>query len=364
MGENKPRIGNDLGLKSVLITRFSALGDVAMTVPVLYSACQCYPQVKFVMVTRPSMTSLFINKPTNLEIVGADVKKDYKGIWGMRRLVKEMIAQYHCEAFIDLHDVIRTKLMRIFCRMHGLKVSAINKGRAHKRALTRRSNKVMLPLSSSRARYREAFFKVGMPLDITFNGLYGLQGKGPEELFMPITGEVKTTNNHWIGIAPFAAHPGKIYPVEKMEEVIRGLDKLSNCRIFIFGAGGYEQNIAERWEAEFSSVTSLAGRRYGFPAELALLSHLDLMLTMDSANMHLAAIAGTRTLSIWGATHYYCGFKGWHQRETDMIQVPLSCRPCSVFGDKKCFRGDLLCLNAIRPEIIINKIKEILSNKP
>ena len=131
-------------------------------------------------------------------------------------------------------------------------------------------------------------------------------------------------------------------------------------RIFLFGGGGNEQAVLERWAAKYSCVQSLAGKRYGFPAELALLNHLDVMLAMDSANMHLAAIAGAPTLSIWGATHPYCGFKGWRQRDDDTIQVPVPCRPCSVFGDKPCFRGDYICLTAIKPEVVYARMREKL----
>lgn len=85
------------------------------------------------------------------------------------------------------------------------------------------------------------------------------------------------------------------------------------------------------------------------------------MLTMDSANMHMAAIAGAPTVSIWGATHPYCGFKGWRQTDDSTLQLPLSCRPCSVFGDKPCQNGDLLCLSGIRPEMVYDKIAGFLS---
>lgn len=360
---NKWALANDLGLRTVLVSRFSALGDVAMTIPLLYSACECYPDIKFVMVTRPKMVGMFVNKPANLEVVGPDVKREYKGIGGIRRLAKELCEKYKPDAYIDLHDVLRTKLLRAFMRMHGVKTVKINKGRAHKRALTRRSNKVMLPQINTRQRYREAFFKVGLTLDISFQGLYGANGQGPEELYKPITPLTKQPDQYWIGIAPFAAHTGKIYPIAKMEEVVKAIDSWGNCKIFIFGAEGYEQEVAEGWQSRYPSVQSLAGKKYGFPAELSLISHLDVMLTMDSANMHLAAITGTRTVSIWGATHFYCGFKGWHQLEEDMLQVPLSCRPCSVYGDKKCYRGDYLCLNAITPETVVHKIDDVLKNE-
>ncbi|MCD8387090.1 MAG: glycosyltransferase family 9 protein [Bacteroidales bacterium] len=353
-------IGNDLGLKNVLVARFSALGDVAMTIPVLYSACKCYPGVRFIFVTRPAMTGIFLNKPDNLVVIGADVKKDYKGPKGLWRLAGELKEKYQIDAFVDLHDVLRTKLLLNFLRLKGVKTTKINKGRRHKHALTRRHNKVMLPLVSSRARYRQAFFKAGLPIESNFQGLYGASGKGDPALFQDITQGPKPQGEKWVGIAPFAAHAGKVYPIDKMAEVARALVARGDCRVFIFGAGGWEKEQAEKLEAMDSRITSLAGKRYGFPAELALLSHLDAMVTMDSANMHLAALAGVRTVSIWGATHYYCGFRAWHQSDADMVQLPLSCRPCSVFGDKKCFRGDMLCMAAIRPEVITHKINEIL----
>ena len=73
---SKAGTGNERGMLSVLLARFSAYGDVAMTVPVVYSACRCYPDVRFVLVTRPSMRAIFVNAPANLTVVGADVKQD------------------------------------------------------------------------------------------------------------------------------------------------------------------------------------------------------------------------------------------------------------------------------------------------
>lgn len=359
MARSNGAAGNPRGLQSVLIARFSAIGDVAMTVPVIYSACRCYPDVNFVMVTRPAMTSIFVNAPANLTVVGADVKDEYKGPAGMRRLVAELNAKYRFDAFIDLHDVIRTRLMGLFGLLRGIRTVRLNKGRGDKRALTRRSNKVMLPLTSQRARYREAFFKAGLPLSDRFDGLYGGRCKADPALFAKITGP-KPAGEQWIGVAPFAAHAGKIYPPEMMRQVVETISERSGARIFLFGGGQHEQEILEGWADALPAATSLAGKRYGFAAELALLNHIDVVVTMDSANMHLASIAGTPTVSVWGATHPYCGFKGWRQTDADTVQLPMTCRPCSVFGNKPCFRGDYLCLSAIKPEAIVAKVAEKL----
>lgn len=360
-----PQSNNTKGIRTALLSRFSAFGDVAMTVPVVYSACRCYPEVHFVLVTRPSMTSIFVNAPANLTLVGADVKNEYDGVAGIRRLASKLYADYRPDIFIDLHNVLRTKLLGAFLRLKGVPGVQIFKPRAKRKALTRRHNKVMLPLISQRARYREAFFKAGLPLVDKFDGLYNGRGTAPDAEYAVITAP-KPSGQHWIGIAPFAAHSGKVYPVELMEKVVarfqEDADGGKDLRIFLFGGGEKEQKILDGWAKAYPVASNLAGKRYGFKAELALLNHLDVMLSMDSANMHLSAIAGTPTVSIWGATHPYCGFKGWRQSDADMLQVPLPCRPCSVFGDKPCHRGDLQCLAGIRPDAVYEKLTQHLTD--
>lgn len=359
------RTGNHRGLVNVLVARFSAFGDVAMTVPVLYSVCRCYPDVRFVFVTRPSMIGIFVNPPANLVLVGADVRDTYKGVAGLRRLVATLIRDYEIDAFVDLHNVLRTRVMSFFARLSGIHTYRIVKPRSKRRALTRRRNKVMLPLTSQRARYREAFFHAGLPVSDRFAGLYDGHGAAPAALFSAIAdASARPCGERWIGIAPFAAHKGKIYPPELMEQVVARLTASETpVRVFLFGGGAAEKEILDGWAGRYDNVVSLAGKKAGFAVELALINHLDVMLSMDSANMHLAAIAGTPTVSVWGATHPYCGFRGWRQSDSDCIQLPLSCRPCSVFGNKLCYRGDYLCLNAIKPELVVNKLMSIISEK-
>lgn len=352
---------NPRGIITALVARFSAIGDVAMTVPVLYSACRCYPDIRFIMVTRPAMTSIFVNAPDNLIVVGADVKEEYNGVNGMRRLVGMLNRKYHIDVFLDLHGVIRTHLMALFCRLRGKRVYTINKGRDAKKALTRSVNKVMLPLISQRARYREVFFQAALPVSEHFNGLFDGRKKAAPALFAAITPPPQP-GEQWVGIAPFAAHQGKIYPLEMMQEVVVRLAALPHTKIFLLGGGGREQETLDGWASGLANVQSLAGKRYGFGAELALFNHLDVMLTMDSSNMHLASIAGTPTISVWGATHPYCGFKAWRQSDSDCLQLPLTCRPCSVFGNKPCRRGDYLCLSGIKPEAVYKKVMEKLKN--
>ncbi|MBP5712127.1 MAG: glycosyl transferase family 1, partial [Prevotella sp.] len=95
--------------------------------------------------------------------------------------------------------------------------------------------------------------------------------------------------------------------------------------------------------------------------ELILMSHLDLMISMDSANMHLASLVNTPVVSVWGATHPYAGFLGWNQSPENIVQMDLPCRPCSVYGRKQCLRGDIACMGSITPQSIVDKVEAILS---
>lgn len=345
--------------KNLLIARFSALGDVAMTIPVVYSVCRCNPDMRFIFITKPAQEGLFVNPPENLVVRGIDVKEKYRSLGDFFRLFKELRKEYDIDGFADLHGVLRSFMLGIACTLHGVKWRTIRKGRMNKRALTRPRNKIMLPLLSSRARYREVFYGFGYVLEEKFKSIYG-DGKGDPAMFAQITSP-KQDGEKWIGIAPFAKHKGKIYPVNLMEKVIAELSSQPDVKIFLFGGGEEERKVLVDWAQRYPRTISLADKRHGFPVELALLSHLDTLVSMDSANMHLASLVNVRVVSIWGATHPYCGFKGFKQREKDIVQLPMTCRPCSVFGNKPCSRGDYHCLAGIPPQIIVNKVNSIVN---
>ena len=162
-----------------------------------------------------------------------------------------------------------------------------------------------------------------------------------------------------IGIAPFAQYAEKMYPLQKMKVVVQELAKENNT-ILLFGGGENEAIVPQQWADEINDVNNLAGK-FSFTEELAIISNLQLMVSMDSANMHLASLYNVPVVSIWGATHPYAGFYGWAQLPANAIQIDLYCRPCSVFGNKPGYRGDLLCLHSIAPLTIYNKVMENIS---
>ena len=336
--------------KTVLITRFSAVGDIAMTIPLLYSLSESYPEHRFIFVSRERFGQFFIDKPTNLEFIGINLD-NYKGIRGLYRLYRELSAQ-EPDMFADLHDVLRTKILRTYFRLFGgVKVKSIDKGRKEKRALTKESNSQKRQLKSTFERYRDVFTRLGLPFKPQFVSLFK-EGKGD-------IGEFYTTLPHkgddrWVGIAPFARHKGKIYPLEKMEKVVEILSGEEKMKLLFFGNGPEEEKIINNWCSKYPNTVSFIGKS-NFNGELRLISHLDAMVCMDSANMHMASLAGVPAISIWGATSPLAGFLGWQQRREDCIELPLECRPCSIFGNKPCRFGDYRCMN-IAPQVVAERI--------
>lgn len=338
--------------KKLLVIRFSALGDVAMTIPIVYSLAAASPQTDITVLSRKQFAGLFAHSPSNVHFMGVDLEQ-YKGIPGLWKLFR-LFKQEGFQAVADLHDVLRTKVLRTLFRLSGISCAHIHKGRAEKQALTHEHNKKIRQLDTSFSRYHKVFQKLGYDFPLTFHSLFAQQPQNEEQIAQFI-GDKAKGEYKWIGIAPFAKHQGKIYPLPLMEEVVKLLSADNRLRIFLFGGGKDETETLTQWASKYNHVFSCAGR-FSFDEELALMSRLDVMLSMDSGNMHLASLVGTPVVSIWGATHPYAGFMGWNQPGKNALQVNMPCRPCSVYGDKPCLRGDYACMNAIRPYQVVEAL--------
>jgi ADP-heptose:LPS heptosyltransferase len=344
----------------ILVIRFSAMGDVAMAVPVVYSVATQYPDVRITVLSRAFARPFFEDLAPNVHFMEADIKGEYRGMKGLNALYRRLAAKQFTKV-ADLHNVLRSEYLRLRFNMGRYRVEHINKHRADRRALVAHYNKVRKQLPSSFENYAEVFAKLGYPLkEISFRSLFPEEGGNLN--LLPAAIGPKKSFQQWIGIAPTAAHQGKEYPLPLMHEVLRQLTaRHPQARIFLFGRGDRECQLFRQWCEEFPQCLSVGEHTENMQQELILMSHLDLMVSMDSANMHLASLTATPVVSIWGATHPYAGFLGWRQQTSNILQVDnLDCRPCSIYGKKPCRRGDWACLNAITPDQVVSKIEALL----
>lgn len=345
----------------ILIIRFSAIGDIAMTVPVVDALARQYPHVRITVLSRPFARVFFEHLAPNVGFMEADLKNEYHGIKGLNKLYRRLIAKQFT-AIADFHDVLRSSYLRMRFAMANYPVAHINKHRAGRRALTARENKQLVQQPTSFEKYADVLARLGYPVKLTFKSIFP-EGKGNLRLLPQDTIGDKKPFRQWIGIAPFAAHKGKIYPTELMEKVIGQLiANHPSCRIFLFG-GVKEYETLDRWATTYKGCINASAALNGLEQELILMSHLDVMISMDSANMHLASLTATPVVSVWGATHPYAGFMGWKQPAHNAVQIDLACRPCSIFGNKPCMRGDWACLGQIPPEMIVQRVELVLKER-
>ena len=330
-----------------MVLRFSALGDVTMTLPVVYSLARQYPELHIDVVTRPFFAKLFINRPGNVNVIAIDFK-DYKGVSGTLKLLK-MLGGLKPDYVADLHNVLRSWIIDRYFRLRGVKVEMVDKLRDKRRRLFKTGERQ----PSFIDRYATVFKRLGYPVELTFKSLYSPDSR-PAVPFK--------VEHPAIGIAPFARYYNKTYPAKQMREVISQLTN-EGYNVYLFGGRRDEAEALKAWASQFDRCDSVAGL-YPLHDEIALMSEMDVMISMDSSNQHMAALTGTPVISVWGSTTPACGFMPYKQDEANAICMNIPCQPCTVGGSKECPKGHFDCMRRLMPETIVGKVKQLLPTIP
>ena len=221
-------------IKHIAVIRLSAMGDVAMTVPVIRAFAQQYPGVKITVLSRPFFEPFFAGIP-NVTFFAVDVKGRHQGFLGLLRLYADL-KPFGIDAVADLHNVLRSKVLRTLFALSGKKVAFTDKGRAEKKALTRAKDKLFAPVKPMTDRHVDTFKALGFFVDLA----------APIYLErLPLTDAVLKLSGikgprRWIGIAPFAQYESKVYPLDLMQQVVAGLAQHTDYTVFLFGGGAQE----------------------------------------------------------------------------------------------------------------------------
>ena len=334
--------------KHILVIRLSAMGDVAMVVPILSALSQQYPNTKITVLTRAFFKPFFRDLP-NVSVFPVEVKGKHKGVFGLYKLSKEL-KKLDIDGIADLHNVLRSNILKVF--FSGKQCIQIDKGRAEKRGLI--SGNKFQQLKTTHQRYANVFEKLGFQIDLS-NPSFPKRN----ELNNQATSIIGQDLKKMIGIAPFAAHESKMYPLDLMKKVVDLLSK--DYKVILFGGGKTEIDILNEFENNFENVVNVAGK-LSLDEELDVISNLNIMLSMDSGNSHIAAALGVKVITIWGVTHPFAGFYPFNQPEdyallADRKQFPEI--PTSVYGNKYPDNYKEAS-RSISPNMIIEKIVSIV----
>lgn len=336
---------------------------MALLVPVVRSLVATYQDVEVTLVTRPKFAPLFYDIE-RVVVFPADVDYTFTGIFGMRELFRKLIKKGDFEVMVDCHDHIRTIILRTLFKVFGTPVVVLDKGRKEKKAFSRKHNKVTVPLRHTVIRYLQAFQKAGFSFNLVNPPFFSLNDSLRSVASEWLEKNQLTKTERWIGIAPFAMHASKIWPLENYIPLIENILTKTPAKFFLFGGGSKEVKYFESLQQKFPKHCVVVAGQLKLRQEVVIMQQLDVMVCVDSANMHLASLSGVPVVSIWGGTHPDVGFSPFMAGSDSIVQISreeLPCRPCSVYGRDNCYVGGFPCLTRITPESIAERIVSKLS---
>lgn len=351
-------------IQHIAVMRLSAMGDVAMTVPVLRAfvaqSQSLGTEIKITVISRPFFEPFFEGIP-NVSFFAFDEKNRHKGIFGLLCLFQELNA-LDIDAFADLHNVLRSKVVRTLFALSGKKTATVDKGRAEKSALIRSENKIFQPLPTMFERHAKVFQQLGVTVDLS-NPIFPEKAVLSNAILKMLVENEKSFDFSGIkiGIAPFAQYDSKVYPLDLMQQVIDKLAENKNHKILLFGGGKKEIEHLNSLSKGKENVVVVAGK-LKLQQELQLISNLNVMLSMDSGNAHIAAMLGVKVITLWGATHPFAGFSPFHQPLENGLVADRNLfpkLPTSVFGNK-IVEGYEDAMRTISVQSVVEKINSVV----
>lgn len=324
-------------MKHIAILRFSAITEIAIAAPLIRAYALANPDIRFTVVSIPFLRAFFDGIP-NLGYLPLNVSEAQEEKYSLSFLWHVIRTVFGTRP-TGIADLSNTSLSRAVCsipKMHGVEIHSVKdptRFSMKNEHIQKRYEDVLTSFGIDSLHFAERPFEPHVKMKYTF---------------------------HRIGIAPFAKYEGKSWPYKNMESVVASLCSDPNNKIYLFGDKNREAQILQGWEFLYPNCESIAGK-YILKEELDLIRSLDLMVTMDSANMHFASFVQTPVISIWGATHPSLGYYGCGQDPDYAIGVKMGCRPCSLFGNGQCSRHDYACLTRITPDMVIDKINKFFA---
>lgn len=209
-----------------------------MMVQAVRNVLEQNPEVEITLVTRPSFNVFFGIHP-RLHFHNVDLKGKHKGLLGLRKLGNELKKQ-EFDFFLDLHDVLRSKIIRKTLLFTKTKVFKIDKGRKEKDDIILNKSPLR-PLKHTIERYGDVFKMANC--SFSENGVFYLE--------LPAQKLVENSKKT-IGIAPFAAHESKSWGIDAVSELIVFIQQKYDCNILLFGGGKLEVDAIQEMVNKFN----------------------------------------------------------------------------------------------------------------
>lgn len=332
---------------NVLVVRFSSIGDVLLTTPLVRSIRQRHPEARITMVTKRAFAPLLSDNPRVDRVVALDPSGS------LARIGAELRAEGFTH-LLDLHDSVRSRLLR-----------ALVPGpwRTYPKHRIRRA----LLIHTKRNRYRdlrpvpERYFDAAPELEVQPDGQ-------PPEFFLSTTARDEAAA--WlvtqglsparplVAIAPGAAHSTKRWPIDYWFRLLHSM-VCAGMDVVIVG-GPDDAELADQLARDHRERTWRAAGRFGLQGTGALLEHARVLISGDTGVMHMATAVGTPVVALFGPTVRAFGFFPYGQA-AEVLETTLSCRPCSAMGGPVCPKGHHRCMKEITPASVFDALRRSIA---
>lgn len=336
----------------ILVIRLTGLTQTAMCVHALRGLWRDFPDLKITMLTTEALLPLFRDL-AGVEFLLADAPR-YRSLLGRIRLWRDSL-RTGADAIADLENTPRSRRLSRSLTPWRRHTERIDKSRNEKSLMTRKFRKVMVQLQTLSQRSRDVFEHLGLPFCMP--APIRKRRTTPPTLATILAGEKQGS---WIGVAPLSHHKGLCYPIPQSARLVELLSQ-NYTHVFIFGQGKYERLFAEGMEQLHPNVSSVVDKCSSLGELMDLTAAMDAVVTIDGPILSLASLVGTPAISVWGATHPFVESCGYGQNPLYILQEDLPCRPCSLDGRRHCLHGSYECMTRISPELIIGRLRLILS---
>ena len=326
----------------ILLVRFSSIGDVLLTTPLVRALRRRHPDARLIYVTKRAVAPLVTDNPHLSQVIALEPDEPLAHLAHRLRALEPTLG-------LDLHGSLRSAALRLL-------VQGRWSGYAKRKLARTLLVATKLDLYRGDVPVAERYFEAARRLDVRPDG-------GPPEFFLGAAAPERVSR--WLAerglateplaaLAPGAAHATKRWPIAHWQALAERLREMG-YRLVVLG-GPEDRGAAQ----QLGPLAESAAGEFTLQETGACLARAKVLISGDTGVMHMATGVGTPVVALFGPTVRAFGFFPYHARATVLAQ-DLRCRPCSTMGTARCPLGHHRCLVDLLPAQVAAAVERLVA---
>jgi len=338
---------------NVLILQNSFLGDTVLTLPLIREVRRHFPIRKLSVLCLPPCAELLADYPGIDEIIIDDKKNGERGWRGLRRTAARL-NQKNFSLALTPHKSLRSALILYLAEI---------------------PHRVGFRESSGWFLFHQRAVRDSARHDVERNlSVLRVFGLAPQDcdrsIELPVTATIQESvdrrlralgvkdDDSIMGLSPGSVWATKRWSTAGFAALITMLRRKYDCKVLIFGGASDAAVVDDIQKRSGGVAVSLVGR-IGLGELAAAIGRCRVLMTNDSAPMHIAVARKVPTVAVFCATTPALGFYPY-TNQAIVVQKNLACRPCGPHGGRRCPLGTEDCIREIAPEAVFRAVEKLL----